>query len=262
MSRPAAAPTMHLQLGLFDDPAPVATPARGRHLLVAGEVLSYELKRARRRTIGFTIDDRGLTVSAPRWVTVLEIETAIQGKGRWILTKLREWAARKSSLPTLHWAHGATLPLLGGSVSLHLSPEADGAFLDGETLHLPLPLEASAEQIRDRVQGWMQSHAHTLFGERLTHYCERLGVQVGRWKLSSARSRWGSCTADGTIRLNWRLLYFPLSVVDYVVAHEIAHRREMNHGPRFWQTVESIFPEFREAEDLLKKHAPALLEKD
>jgi predicted metal-dependent hydrolase len=121
-----------------------------------------------------------------------------------------------------------------------------------------LQLDADTDQIRDRVQAWMQAEARVLFAQRLVVYCERLGVAVGQWKLSSARTRWGSCTADGTIRLNWRLLHFPLSAIDYVIAHEIAHRREMNHGPKFWRTVESVFPEFRAAEDLLKSSATIL----
>ncbi len=255
---------MPFQLGLFDEaPAAPAAPApKGRFVQLPGSILTYELKRAKRRSIGFTIDDRGLTVAAPRWVTIAEIEAAIVEKSRWIQTKLRDWQTRKASLPALRWADGAALPLLGGEVRIALRPAAEAARLDGACLIVPLPGDASADQIRDRVQGWMQSHAQTVFAERLGVYCERMGVAVGRWKLSSARARWGSCTADGTIRLNWRLLHFPISVVDYVIAHEIAHRREMNHGPRFWQTVEALFPEFKEAEGLLKLHAPAILESD
>lgn len=250
------------QLGLFDaaPPAAVAPVPKGRYVQLPGSILGYELRRARRRTIGFTIDDRGLTIAAPRWVTIAEIENAIIEKSRWILAKQREWQERRASLPVLRWMHGAALPLLGRDVTILLEPAAEAARLDADRLVVPLPPDAGADQIRDRVQGWMQSHATIVFAERMSVYCARLGVAVGHWKLSSARARWGSCTADGTIRINWRLLHFPLSVVDYVIAHEIAHRREMNHGPRFWQTVETIFPEFKEAEDLLKLHAPAALE--
>lgn len=260
--RPAPPAPIPFQLGLFDEAAPAANGSapKGRFVQLPGSILAYELKRAKRRTIGFTIDDRGLTIAAPRWVGIVEIENAIVEKSRWILAKLREWQERKASLPTLRWLHGAALPLLGREVTIALEPAAGVAQLHDERLVLPLPLDASVEQIRDRVQGWMQSHASVLFGERMAVVCERMGVAVGRWKLSSARARWGSCTADGTIRLNWRLLHFPLSVVDYVITHEIAHRREMNHGPRFWQTVEAIFPEFRDAEDLLRLHAPVILE--
>jgi predicted metal-dependent hydrolase len=266
-------PLQAAQLALFDDTVvdPPAAPAPGprhtqqpmRRVQVPGAVLSYELRRARRRTIGFVVDDRGLTVSAPRWVAIAEIEQGIVEKSRWIMTKLREWQERKVRMPALEWAGGARIPLLGREVQLHLDPSAELAQLlddcsSGSRLVLPLPLDADTHQIRDRVQGWMQAEAQSMFAERLAIYCERLGVAVGKWKLSSARTRWGSCTADGTIRLNWRLLHFPLSAIDYVITHEIAHRREMNHGPAFWRTVESAFPEFRAAEDLLKASATIL----
>jgi predicted metal-dependent hydrolase len=126
-------------------------------------------------------------------------------------------------------------------------------------LALPLPLQADPQQIKDRVQGWLQGEAKRLFGERLAIYAEKLGVSYRAYALSSAATRWGSCSSDGKIRLNWRLIHFPLSIIDYVVAHELAHLREMNHSPRFWQTVESIFPEFREARQTLKHHPPELL---
>jgi predicted metal-dependent hydrolase len=83
-----------------------------------------------------------------------------------------------------------------------------------------------------------------------------------RWKqlgLSNAATRWGSARSDGSIRLNWRLVHFELPVLDYVVAHELSHLRVMNHSPRFWDTVESIFPEFREAREQLRSHPPELL---
>jgi len=127
------------------------------------------------------------------------------------------------------------------------------------SLALALPAHADAQQIKDRVQGWLQTEAKRLFGERLDTYAQKLDVRFHGYALSSAATRWGSCSSDGRIRLNWRLIHFPLSIIDYVVAHELAHLREMNHSPRFWQTVESIFPEFREARHTLKHHPPELL---
>ena len=123
----------------------------------------------------------------------------------------------------------------------------------------PAPVQADMQQIKDRVQGWLQNEAKRIFGERLVVYAEKLGVTYSIYALSSAATRWGSCSSDGKIRLNWRLIHFPMSIIDYVVAHELSHLREMNHSPAFWQTVESIFPEFREARHTLKHHPPELL---
>ena len=79
------------------------------------------------------------------------------------------------------------------------------------------------------------------------------GMRPTRWALSSARTRWGSCGADGAIRLNWRLMHFPPDIVDYVIAHELAHLRELNHGPQFWSTVGELFPDWQRARAWLRK---------
>ena len=164
-------------------------------------------------------------------------------------------------LPPMLWQDGAALPFLGKSVTLKLESPIGALMFDADmcVLHLGLPPTTTEQQIKDRVQGWLQTQARRLFGERLEVYAERLGVRHSAYALSSAATRWGSCTADGKIRLNWRLVHFPMSLIDYVVAHELAHLKEMNHSPRFWDTVESIFPEFREAREQLRSHPPELL---
>ncbi|ASL43537.1 hypothetical protein bAD24_I08600 [Burkholderia sp. AD24] len=234
-----------------------------RSLVVGSRTLHYALKRSARRSIGFAIDSTGLTITAPRWVTLADIETAITEKQRWIFAKLIEWQTRveQRALPKVDWKDGAEVPYLGRPVRVILgSPQGTLQFSASDSaLQVPLPLQADPQQIKDRVQGWLQGEAKRLFGERLEIYSEKLGVSYRTYALSSAATRWGSCSSDGKIRLNWRLIHFPLSIIDYVVAHELAHLREMNHSPRFWQTVESIFPEFREARQTLKSHPPELL---
>jgi predicted metal-dependent hydrolase len=105
----------------------------------------------------------------------------------------------------------------------------------------------------------MQNEARALFRERLAHYEERLGTSHRVLRLSSARTRWGSCSADGRILLNWRLIHFPLSSIDYVVAHELAHLKEMNHGPRFWATVAALLPDYEVAREQVKNPPPDLM---
>ncbi|WP_027799458.1 M48 family metallopeptidase [Paraburkholderia dilworthii] len=286
-SQPAAAlDNRQLDLPLFAEPgstssspspsAPSATPhgqqpaaplapdgSKLRSLAIGSRTLHYALKRSARRSIGFAIDSTGLTITAPRWVTLADIETAITEKQRWIFTKLIEWQTRveQRALPKVDWKDGAEVPYLGQPVRVKLgAPQGMLAFsAEDSALQVPLPLQADPQQIKDRVQGWLQSEAKRVFGERLDIYAEKLGVSYRAYALSSAATRWGSCSSDGKIRLNWRLIHFPLSIIDYVVAHELAHLREMNHSPRFWQTVESIFPEFREARQTLKSHPPELL---
>jgi hypothetical protein len=258
VTAPASVPAA--QPGLPHVPADVpAAPQPGkRRIHVGNHILDYTLVRSKRRTIGFLIDDDGLRMAAPRWVTIAEIESAIREKQRWIFTKLnerRERSARRLQ-PQMQWRDGATLPYLGGELCLRIvSAQASGIAFDEATRELTvcLPADAGEQQLKDRVQGWLQGEAKRIFGERLPVYAEKLNVRYQSFALSSATTQWGSCTADGKIRLNWRLIHFAPSLIDYVIAHELAHLREMNHSPRFWATVQSIFPEFQTARKALRE---------
>jgi predicted metal-dependent hydrolase len=262
------------QLSLFDDAPPpttppppppaAAVPAPGvfrhprsqRDIRFGEHLVAYELRRARRRSIGFVIGAEGLTVSAPRWVGVGDVEAALREKAPWILRKLHEQheRARRLDEARVDWRDGATIPFLGRTVVVRLDPLARGAVLDAEAgaLRLGLPQGAAAAQIRDTVQSWLQRQARRVFEERCQVFAERLGVRMKRLSLSSAATRWGSASADGSVRLNWRLVHFALPVIDYVVAHELAHLREMNHSAAFWGVVRSVLPEYEQARGALR----------
>jgi len=241
-------------------PTPPAVPpaARPAVSVAAGhDPIPYTLRRARRRSIGFTIDDRGLTVAAPRWVSRAEIEAAIAEKQRWIRRKLvewREWQARQP-LRRVHFGDGGELLLLGRTVTLRLRAAAGRTQLagSGAELHLDLPPQAGEAQIRDAVLAWLKAEAQRVLGERLRLLAARQSNPPRSWSLSSARSQWGACTHQGHIRLNWRLVHFSLPVIDYVVAHELAHLQEMNHSPRFWRAVGELLPGFEAARDEVRR---------
>jgi len=158
----------------------------------------------------------------------------------------------------IEWKDGTTIPFLGQSVIVVLDPrhgfDAVGAVLNSDadalpgvprlTLHVGLPQHAKPEQIRDAVQAWLMRQARRLFTERLDHFAPLLGVRWRKLSLSSAGTRWGSASADGAIRLNWRLIHLRQSVIDYVVAHELSHLRVMDHSPRFWDTVATVMPDY------------------
>jgi len=112
----------------------------------------------------------------------------------------------------------------------------------GCVLHLPLARTAAAAPVRASVQAWMQQQARHWFDARLRHYAPLLGVQWRKLRLSSARTRWGSASSNGTISLHWRLMQHEPCVIDYVVVHELAHLRHMNHSAQFWATVASVLP--------------------
>ena len=218
----------------------------------------------RRRSIGFIVGLEGLSVNAPKWVGISDIEVALRAKGPWILRKLHEQRQRQQRLQAakVEWCDGTSIPFLGEQVIIVLDPRVTGAVLHSDdstlpgvarlTLHISLPHTASEEQVRDAVQSWLQRQAKRVFEERCQHFAQQLGVRYTRLSLSSAQTRWGSASADGSIRLNWRLIHFALPTIDYVVAHELAHLREMNHSPRFWDVVRSVLPDYKQARGTLK----------
>ncbi|WP_423459714.1 M48 family metallopeptidase [Ottowia sp. VDI28] len=246
-------------------------PRANREIVFEKARVAYEFRRGKRRTIGLTIGTEGLVVSAPRWTPLAEVETMLREKERWIIAKLGDARERHDRMESarIEWRDGASIPFLGEQVILVLDPRQrhgrGGAVLETGaeslpgvprlTLHVGLPNSATPEQLRDTTQAWLMRQARRIFTARLDHFAPQLGVQWQKLSLSSAGTRWGSASADGSIRLNWRLVHFSESIIDYVVVHELAHLREMNHGPRFWAHVESVMPDYAERRGELKDEA-------
>ena len=259
-------PTQTLQQALA--PATFAHPRASRESLLGGIAVGYEFKRGKRRTIGFSVSSQGLTVSAPKWVPLHEIDKAVVEKSGWIVKKLQETRERHDRLESarIDWKDGCTLAFLGEQIIVVLDPRhafgGVGAELKSSldtlpgvthlTLHVGLPHTATPEQIKDAVQAWLMRQAKRIFTERLNHFAPTLNVQWRKLSLSSAGTRWGSASADGSIRLNWRLIHFKQSVIDYVVVHELSHLRVMDHSPRFWDTVRAVVPDYAALRSQLK----------
>jgi hypothetical protein len=224
--------------------APVVVEQRDVRL--SGTEISYTLKRkGYRRSISLRVDDRGLTVSAPLRASEKWVHEVLQEKADWVLRQLDDWMSKKA--PPIFWAEGARIPFRGENFLLTLTPGANGAkpALHGEVLHVPAGLEADAEQIRKVVEQWYRDEALRVFEECVEYFAPLLQVAPSRIRLSTARTQWGSCTARGIVSLNWQLVKMPLHLIDYVVVHELAHLKEMNHSSAFWQVVESVCPDYK-----------------
>jgi hypothetical protein len=235
-----------------------------RRLQLRQALLEYTLRRSKRRTIGFLINEHGLRVTAPRWVTVADIEQAIRDKEAWILAKLqlRRERVAQAREEQMRWEDGARLPYLGGLLTLRIHASTRAAVRHDEPageLALHLPEGAGEEKMKALVKTWLQEKARQRFAARLPVYAERLGVSYRAFTLTSAKTQWGSCTSAGMIRLHWRLMHFAPEHIDYVIAHELAHLREMNHSPRFWAIVASVFPDHAASRKVLRDHGLATL---
>ena len=262
MPKACAAPPE--QLGLFEasgaDMLVWQHPNANRQARLGDAVVAYEFKRARRRTIGLAVGPKGLSVRAPNWVPLGEIEQFLLSKATWVLDKLRDMQTR-AQRPERVWQDGMVWAYLGSEYTVKLDPthrfEGAGVGLVGSTLSVALPHDCGPERLRDTLHAWMMRQARSCLTERLNHYAPQLGVRWTRLSLSRAATRWGTAKADGSIRLNWHLMALPLTLVDYVVVHELSHLREMNHSPAFWAVVASVMPDYAERRRLLQRHGMA-----
>lgn len=215
-----------------------------RCIALEGRELDYLLRRSHRRTFSLHVDERGVRVNAPVAAPLGEIEGFMRQHEAWLVERL-ERHAQLAHRVRFEPVDGATLPVLGRPCRLRLvagvrrsewSGDVDGA----ELLKLP-----SSGDVPKRLVAALKARAMTRFTGRVEEYCLRLGVPMPAVRVSSARTRWGSCSSSSGIRLHWRLIHLRPELSDYVVAHEVAHLVEMNHSPRFWSVVQALCPGWR-----------------
>ena len=215
-----------------------------RRIALAGHDVDYRLVRARRRSIGMQVGLSGLTVRAPRWVSIRDIEGALAERAAWIVRALAEWRARRRDVLPREWTTGAPILYQGRELVLALYPARTKSvapdLLNLTVLH---PAPHDERQVAGFVGRWLKDEALRFLAPQVAAFAARLPAALPPLKLSNARSEWGSCNHKGEVRLNWRLVHLPPDLAAYVVAHEIAHLVEMNHSPRFWALVESLYPD-------------------
>lgn len=244
---------MNEQLNLFRlDPE--APSPRERHVQLGPRIVGYTLRQGRNRRLTLTIDERGLRVGAPRQIRIVDVEDFIRTHGDWVVEKLDEYAVAHAPRQLAIRA-GVKIPVLEGEVTVDVMPGGNRVRWFGDTLILEARADAALDVLARRG---LQRRAHDLFSKRLAHYAGLMGCAVPPLGLSSARTRWGSCSHSGDIRLNWRLIHLPQHLIDYVVAHEMAHLIEMNHSPAFWSEVDKLYPDWQSARDELKLRAASI----
>jgi len=226
---------------------PVAAPAGSlKHVQLGSQIVSYRFRRGRRRSIGLSVGAEGLSVAAPGYTPIHEVEAFIHEKSRWVLKKLSEW--RNAPKPqTVTWVDGETFALFGDMVAIELAPGSREIVLEEGRLRIGLAPDAAPAAVRKRAIAWLKARARDFFAGRVQHYADKLRVPAPTLALSSARTQWGICTEGGHVRINWRLAHLPVRLIDYVVAHELAHLKQMNHSKRFWAVVESLYPDCESA---------------
>lgn len=226
--------------------------------LANGETISYLLEHRPRRTVRLKITVDGLVVHAPKRIFAFQLNQILQEKSGWILNKLKARAANQVN--AIEWVDGEQLLYLGQDIQLNIVENRSNKalFLDSNTLIMATPTPDNHALIHRKVVQWYQKQAMADFSRRLTILAAKLGVPTPPLTLSNAKSRWGSCNSRGEVRLNWRLLQASPSIINYVICHELAHLKQMNHSAKFWDVVESLFSDYKKAEKALKTLSPQL----
>lgn len=211
--------------------------------------------RSRRRTIAIQIQPDGqVVVRAPLRAPEKLVREFVESKAGWIQRKKAE-ALDRAAVPQKQFRAGEGFLFLGREYPLELAAKQRPVL----TLDSRFRLSQSALPKAARAfENWYKAQALKVLSERVGLYAARHGFQPGRVRISSARTRWGSCSAKGTLSFTWRLVMAPLEVIDYVVVHELVHLKVKNHSKTFWNAVGALMPDYKLRVQWLKKNGRRL----
>ena len=234
---------------------PKAEP-RGRDIAVAGRRLPLvirENQRATRMTLRIEPGGVALKMSVPTGVSDQEIDRFLQRQHSWLASKLK-------SLPKAACVEeGGTIPIRGVDHRIERTGKARGVTeairIDGEPVLL---VGGASEHLARRVSDFLKKQAKSDLERAVAHHTETLGRSAKSLQVKDTKSRWGSCSSDGRLSFSWRIVMAPEFVLDYLAAHEVAHLKEMNHGPDFWSLCHSLCSRTNEAKTWLRAHGSSL----
>ena len=213
-----------------------------------------KLVRSKRKTLSLIVETDGtLTVRAPLRMKEADIRRFIEVKRDWI--KRKQAKAREEAVSSRQYMDGETFWYLGREILLRIVPSGKPALVLDGSFNLTKSAQPQAETI---FSAWYKRQARKVLTERVEFYGRKYAFKVGKIRISSARTRWGSCSSKETLSFTWRLVMAPLDVIDYVVVHELCHLKEMNHSKAFWARVEAILPDYRGRRKWLKVNGAKL----
>lgn len=210
-----------------------------------------KIVRSRRKTIALEVTPQGtLIVRAPHRVPQAYIDRMILEKSTWITKKMAEMRARPQA--TVHkYGEGEVFWFLGRQYPLHFTDGSGGSIVRTDRLVVP---RALLPDIRNAIHRWYVEEAKKEIHARCMYFSMMTGYSPSSLRITGARTRWGSCTYKGGLNFSWRLVQAPLSIVDYVIVHELVHLRQHDHSKQFWAKVEALMPDYRERREWLREN--------
>ena len=222
------------------------------HFIVIGDkqlpIVIRKHRTSRRLVVRYQPLRECVSLTLPRYVTIKQGLDFIQEKREWITRQVQQFSHAKN------FSDGVMIPVLGRDMRLvHVGGRGLASEAEGE-----LFVHGEASFMARRVRDYLHKRLKTEINSLAERYASRLGVNVGRITIRDTSSHWGSCSAGGNLSFSWRLVFAPYAVLDYVVAHEVAHIREHNHSAKFWALVQQVFPGYEAQRDWLKLYGETL----
>ncbi|MEQ8719634.1 MAG: SprT family zinc-dependent metalloprotease [Sandaracinaceae bacterium] len=224
--------------------------------------IDYRVERStRRKTVTVAIDPvDGVILKAPVDVPEQRLDAVVTSKGAWILQRLLDYRELGPAPPPREYVGGESYLYLGRSYRLKVVSSADvrepraalrGAFLTVEISEDDAD-EGRADVVRDALVSWYRRRAARRLPERVALYAARAGLECPPVLIRNQEKRWGSCSSKGEVRFNWRIIMGPMSLVDYVVAHEVCHLQVRDHSSAFWRLLGAVLPDYEERRTRLR----------
>jgi predicted metal-dependent hydrolase len=216
------------------------------------------VRSSKRRKLTITVErDRSVVIHAPEGMSDQDIDQIVQSKRQWIFEKIAH--PQKYQIlphpPGKELVNGESALYLGRFYRIEIVKEGSSQIQFSQRFLIP---EAIVKSGADPLREWYISKAKEKITPRVKHHSNNLGVNIAQVKIVDERYRWGSCTVNDNINLNWRLIKAPMFVIDYVIIHELAHLIESNHTPRFWNIVRSQIANVDKAKEWLKENGQLL----
>ncbi len=221
--------------------------------------LEYTIVRSpRRRKLTITVErDRSVVVHAPSSTAEEKIRQVVEAKRQWIFEKTRH-PQKYDDLPHppgKELVNGESAMYLGRSYLIEIAATDSGQIEFAHKFFVPTDL---ADRKLEAFRDWYIARAEEEILPRVRHHARQLGIEFAKAWIVDNRYRWGSCTVKNNLTFNWRLIKAPVSVIDYVVVHELAHLIEANHTPRFWNIVKTQIVDMEKPKQWLKEHGQLL----
>ncbi|WP_433595436.1 M48 family metallopeptidase [Lysinibacillus xylanilyticus] len=231
-----------------------------QHMIYGNTVISYSVKySSKRKTMSIQVSEKGVTIIAPSNTAPSRIEEILQKKATWIIKQLADFEEIYDYEEKLQFQAGEKLPYLGRHYRLKIIkdnvPTAALIFKQGKfiaTIPSTITVEDHREILYPLYKEWVMKKAEKIAMERVKRFERQSTLKAKSIKIKDQQQRWGSCTARGNIILNWKIFLAPMPIVDYVIAHELAHLKHLDHSPAYWETLQMIYPEYENSKEWLR----------